>query len=291
MGHPRVLGGPSGGPIGGDDVVEVGRLRVGERVELVERVDCEAVDTEESDPVAVAGVVLDPASGPGNAGDVALGPQKLVTGDTAVFWYAQGDRHAVGQEHQSTPRPEEPGGLGKPHVRLAPRGRAVLTDNEVESSAAQRDVANVGFQQWKHDVVAMLTSARRVKLGGAQVNRDGVCSGARQARRQERGAAAEFDDLKATYVAEEPEVCFGQTKQSPPDSQRRPLVVGSGVGEPLVHERPKLAVPSKIASYLVHAAIVAQTAPVASTRVHVHRRRTRYHRAVRIHTTRPKPVE
>jgi hypothetical protein len=34
-------------------------------------------------------------------------------------------------------------------------------------------------------------------------------------------------------------------------------------------------VPSKIASYLVHAAIVAQTAPVASTRVHVHRRRTR----------------
>ena len=67
----------------------------------MEGVDLEAVGSQEADPVTVAGMVLDPASGPGDACDVALGAQQPVTGDPTFIRYAQGDRHAVGQEHQS----------------------------------------------------------------------------------------------------------------------------------------------------------------------------------------------
>ena len=98
----------------------------------MEGVDLEAVGSQESDPVAVAGMVLDPSSGPGDASDVALGAQQPVTGDPAFVGYAQGDRHAVGQEHQSARGSQEPGGLRQPVGGVAPRGGAVLADDEVE---------------------------------------------------------------------------------------------------------------------------------------------------------------
>ena len=199
-------------------------------------VDLEAVGSQKVNPVTVAGMVFDASSGPRDAGDVALGAQQPVTGDPTFIGYAEGDRHAVGQEHQSSHRSQESGGLREPDRGLTPGGGAVLADHEVEHATAQWDLAGVGFDQREEQVVVLLTSPGGVELGRAQVDGDRACTSASEARRQERGATAELDDVETPNVTDESELGFGQPEQSPADPVRRPLVVGVGVREPFVHE-------------------------------------------------------
>ena len=224
----------------------------------MEGVDLEPVGVQQLDPVAVARMMLDPASGPRDPSDVALGPQQPVAGDTTFIGYAQGDRDTVGQEHQST--------LGRrsraasaSQSAVAPRRGAVLTHDEVERATTQRNLAGVGFHQWEEHLVLSLAPAGRVQLGGAQVDADRACTGASESGRQEGGATAEFDDVETSYVADQSELGFGQTEQAPPDPVRCPLVLGVGVREPLVHQRPEVPMTGEVRSSGIHGAILTRS--------------------------------
>ena len=93
----------------------------------------------------------------------------------------------------------------------------------------------------------------------AQVDGDRVGTSASEARRQERGAAAELDDVETANIAEQSELGFGQTEQSPTDPVRRPLAVGVGVREPFVHERPQVTVTGKVRLSIVHHSSLARS--------------------------------
>ena len=100
--------------------------------------------------------------------------------------------------------------------------------------------------------MVLLTPSGRVELRTAQVHADRVCTGAGEARRQERRAAAELGDVEAANVAEQADLGLGQTEQPPTDPVRHPLAVRIGIREPFVHERPQVTVTGKVRSSFVH---------------------------------------
>ena len=71
----------------------------------------------------------------GDACDLALGAQQLVSGDAALVRNAESDGHTVGEKHQAARRTQESGSLGQPSSRIAPWGGAVLADDEVKRPA------------------------------------------------------------------------------------------------------------------------------------------------------------
>src|SRR3954447_6708202 len=228
-------------------------------------------------------MVLDASTGPGDRGDLALAPQEPITGDPTLLRDAEGDGHAVGQEHQAALGSKESSGLRQPRARLAPWSGAILADGEVEAGTAQPHPTRVGFHQREDHAVAALTSPGRVELGTAQVDADGVGTGASEGGGQERRAATELDHVEALDVAEEPELRFRLAEQPPPDPPRRPLDFGFGVRELRVHERPQVAVTDKVCWLPVHATIVAHGSPVTS------RHRCRPRRAARTGDCRRSP--
>src|SRR3954447_6644774 len=113
-------------------------------------------------------MVLDASTGPGDRGDLALAPQEPITGDPTLLRDAEGDGHAVGQEHQAALGSKESSGLRQPRARLAPWSGAVLADGEVEAATAQPHPTGVRFHQREEHAGAALTAAGRGELGRAQ---------------------------------------------------------------------------------------------------------------------------
>src|SRR5215211_523674 len=101
---PEVLHWPLAGPLGGGDAVVLVGGGIGWGVQLVEGLDDEAVGAQHPDPVAMAGVELDPAVRPLQPAQQALRPQELLLGEALILWYAQGGQDTVGQEDQPPTR-------------------------------------------------------------------------------------------------------------------------------------------------------------------------------------------
>ena len=149
--------------------------------------------------------------------------QQPITGDAALIGDAQGDRHAVGQEDQSTHGSQEPSGLREPDGGVAPRGGAVLADHKVEHAAAERDLTGIGLDQREEHTVASLTSPRRVQLGAAEVHTDRVRAG--RERLADKNAVPQPSSTmsRSADVAEESELGLRETEQPPPDAVTSPI--------------------------------------------------------------------
>jgi hypothetical protein len=147
VGSPYFLGGPLACPLGLRQRV-IGMIRsIGRGVELVQRVDEEAAAVQDRDPVAVAGVELDPALGRGQAVCLALWAEELAAGGPVRPGRAYGDQEGGGVEDQPAAGSQQPGGLGYPAGRVAPQAGAAFGDSQVEAGRGQRDIGGVGLDE------------------------------------------------------------------------------------------------------------------------------------------------
>jgi len=98
----------------------------------MQRIYHEAIAGQDTDPLAVTGVMLDAATWPLHAAKFTLRSQQLFTRNPRLGWYAQRGEHAVGEKDQTTAGAEQPGSLGNPEFWITPKACSVLTDNQVE---------------------------------------------------------------------------------------------------------------------------------------------------------------
>src|SRR6266545_4333710 len=206
---PEVLHRPLPGPVGGGDVVVLVGLAIRRGVELVEGFDHETVGAQDADPLAVAGVELDPAAGPLQPVQRSLRPQEALLRVALLLWYAERGQDAVGQEHQPPARAEQPCRLCYPAFGIAPDAGAVLADHQVETRVREWHVLGVALNQGEDQTRALLAAARGVQLRGSEVDADRPGALPGEQGRQVRGAAAQLDHIQPADVAEDAQVAFG----------------------------------------------------------------------------------
>jgi hypothetical protein len=134
-------------------------------VELMQRVDEEAVVAQDLDPLAVTGVELYPAPQSNQAACLALRVEQFAEGRSVRSGGAHGGQDGGGVKHQPPAGPQQPGGLGYPAGRIAPQAGAAFGDGQVEAARGQRDICGVSLDEREGDGEPVLAAPGGLKLG------------------------------------------------------------------------------------------------------------------------------
>ena len=204
-------------------------LRVGGRLQLVQRLDLEAGLAQQADHLAVGEVELDRrAVGvvPLDAVEPELGPGEAVRRQLGLWRRAEDQQRRAGEEDEPAARAQQPRGLRDPARRLAPQARAVLRQREVEARVGQRDVLGVGLDQRELDAVLRLHRPRGRELALRLVDADRPRAAAGEPGREVGGAAAELDRVQAVEVGECVDLRLRDPPHAPGRLRARPVDLG-----------------------------------------------------------------
>jgi hypothetical protein len=218
------------------------RLGVPRCVQLVQGLDDEAVGSQDAHPVAVRGMELDASFRPPHSSYVGLRSPQVLTGIAALFGDAQGHQHAVGQEDEAAPRPQQPRCLRDPQLGVAPDARSVLAHRQVEGVVGQGYVMGTGLDERERQPEVFLAAPGSRELGWCEVDGNGARASAGQPGREVRRPAAELDDIAPVHLAQCPQAPVGYGEQSPGDFVRRPRPSSVRVRELGVDRSPQRAV-------------------------------------------------
>ena len=213
MGSLDFLGWPLPGPFGARQCV-VGMIgSIWRGVELVQRVDDEAAVAQDLDPLAVAGVELDPSPRSCQAVCLALRVGQFLAGGGGG---AQGDQDGGGVEHQFPASSQQSGEVsGTQRAGSHPQAGAAFGDGQVETARRQRDISSVGLDEREGDAEPVLAAAGGL-LAGRGSRRPGRPAPRRASQaRSVRRSAAELDDVQAADVAEHAELLAWGTLKMP----------------------------------------------------------------------------
>src|SRR5690554_771273 len=200
---PHLLAGKTPGPVGrlGEALPTFGRGRT--RLTVV--LDLEADLPEQAEPVGDRHVELDAARinldlGPVMRVHPEVRPDQPVSQCAAIKWRADVGHGVVSQEDEPAAAPEQAVCLGNPQVRIAPDGRAVLADREVEAAVVERSLLGVAVMQLKIDFVLgrQARGCEQLLLGVVDAGDGGTapCHPGGDVA----GSAAQFDRAHALHV-------------------------------------------------------------------------------------------
>src|SRR3954469_17151531 len=213
---PDLLARPLPRPLGRDELVARGRIR--RRLQLVQRLDLEAVLSQHAQHLAVGEVELDRVAVlvvPLDAAEAELRPHQPVGRDQRARRGAHEQQRGVGEEDEPPARPQQPRGLGDPALRLAPQAGAVLGEGEVEARVGERDRLGVALDERELEAVLGLHGTCGGELLGRLVNADRPRAAAGKPGGEVGGAAAELDGVEPVHVRERADVGLGDLPDAP----------------------------------------------------------------------------